>query len=286
MITEKAFAKLNLNLHILPDLLPNGFHEVHFLNCEIDLHDDLSFEFQSREIEVISDVALQVEKEQNLIYKAAMALKKKIGDNALGAKIILQKNIPIKAGLGGGSSDAAATLRGLTQLWRVTLNDQNLLEIAEKIGKDVPYSLQGGLCEVKGDGNQIIPLSYILPELWLIIIFPPEEKPSTGWMYSQLDHTQIGKNLQVVEEMKTALKSSDKSKFLHTIFNDFEVMVYEKFPRVQDVKDDLNIAGAEKVLLAGSGLSVVGFFTSISKRDEAVVRLGKKYEVRKTQIHI
>ena len=187
MIKEKAYAKLNLNLHIIPQPLKNGLYPVKFINCQINLFDELLFKPIKKKIEGVA--------EDNLVYKAAVLLKKLINGKSLGVRIYLKKNIPIKVGLGGGSSDAAATIIGLAKLWKIKLNQAKLNYLADKLGKDVFYCLKGGVCEVLSDGSVIHDLRLTLPKLFLVIVIPDKEKPSTAWMYQNLDKELIGKNL-------------------------------------------------------------------------------------------
>ena len=153
MIKEKAWAKLNLNLHLIPKRLKNDLYPVRFINCQINLFDELSFETIKKKIEGIA--------EDNLIYQAAILLKKLVRNQDLGARIYLKKNIPIKAGLAGGSSDAAAAIKGLAKLWKIKLSQSQLNYLADKLGKDVHYCLQGGLCQIEGDGSKIIPFFFL-----------------------------------------------------------------------------------------------------------------------------
>lgn len=276
MIKEESWAKLNLSLNLLPQKLPNGFYPVKFINCETDLHDELFFEARAKDIEIICE-DLRIPQENNLAYKAAIFLKKLVQNPKLGVKITLKKKIPLKAGLGGGSSNAAATIKGLSQLWQTHLTEQTKHLLAGKLGKDVYYSLKGGLCEVSGDGSKVVTLEDNLQVFHLLIIVPKEEKPSTAWMYQHLNKEQIGKNIDKYKKLYNAIKEKNKKGILNNLFNDFESLAVASFPIIQKIKKDLEKADASKTLLAGSGLSVVGFYETERQAVKAKEKLLKIY---------
>jgi len=270
MIREKAYAKINLNLHLIPKRLNNNFYPVRFINCQINLFDELTFKSIKNKIEGVS--------EDNLIYKAAILLKKLVKDQNLGAKIYLKKNISVKAGLAGGSADAATTIIGLSKLWKIKLNQSQLNYLADKLGKDVYYCLQGELCQIEGDGSKIIFLDSKLPKFWLVIITPEEKKPSTAWMYNNLDINNIGKNRFKFEKIKEAIISKNKKDIIKNLQNDFESLAVNCCSNIINIKNDLIDNGALNTLLAGSGYSIVGFFDSKNKAVNAYENLKVKYK--------
>jgi 4-diphosphocytidyl-2-C-methyl-D-erythritol kinase len=278
MIKLKAYAKLNLNLHIIPRPLRNGLYPVKFINCQLDLHDDLFFERIKNKIKIISNNSQLPKTEDNLIYKAAVLLKKNINDPSLGAKIRLKKNIPVKAGLAGGSSDAASTLKGLIKLWHIKVTPNILLKIAGQLGKDVFYCLKGGLCEILSDGKVVNNLKTALPKLFLVIIVPDKNKSSTEWMYQNLNKEIIGKNLDKFEKLKKAIILKNNKEIIENLFNDFENLALNEFPLIAKIKDDLVKNGALKTLLAGSGLAVAGFFKEEKKAKITFNNLKIKYK--------
>lgn len=256
----KAYAKLNLSLNLLPKKLKSGLYPVKFINCQIDLFDIL---------EIKKGKTFPLES-TNLIHKAAEIL-------GVGAEVKLQKNIPMLGGLAGGSSDGAETLKALIKLYRLKVNDTQLNEYANQLGKDVCYCIKGGLCEVGGDGTKIKKIPYKLSKFFLIIIYPNDTKPSTGFMYQNLDIDKIGKNLNKFLKLKKAIKENNKMEIIKNIFNDFEELAIEKFPEVGKIKNDLSNAGADNTILLGSGLGVAGIFVNKNKRDKAIRVLEKSY---------
>jgi|SRR3972149_8955867 len=280
MIKKTAFAKLDLAIHINPNKLSDGYHPVDYIVSQINLSDELLIEQKENNIEIICDQPNVPKNKENFIYLAAQLLKEMAQNRDLGAKIILNKNIPIKAGFGGGSSDAAAVTSGLSKLWNINLDEKQLADLATVLGKDFYYSLHGGLSEVQGRGKdyKVIPLSSKLPNFWLLVIVPFEEKPSTGWVYEHLYKKKLGKNSSKFEKLKLAIQQKNKEAFLDNLFNDFEDSVILHFPIVKKIKHDLKEAGALQTLMAGAGLSVVGFFSTQKEAESTKQKLKNKYK--------
>ncbi|OGE03829.1 4-(cytidine 5'-diphospho)-2-C-methyl-D-erythritol kinase [Candidatus Curtissbacteria bacterium RIFCSPLOWO2_01_FULL_41_18] len=276
MTKTTAYAKLDLAININPKKMTDGHYPVRYIDCQIDLCDKLTFENQIEKIEVICDDPSLPVDEDNFVYKAAILLKEMVGKKRLGTKITLVKNIPIKAGFGGGSSDAAATILGLSRLWKVKLSDNQIKRVARDLGKDFYYSYYGKVSEVVGKGKnyEIMPFRSCLPKFWLLVVVPDVEKPSTGWVYENLKTKNIGRNFDKqsfstnkIEKLKTAIWQSDKMGILKNLTNDFEDSVFSYYPIIGEIKDDLARAGAQAAIMAGSGLSVVGFFGSKKKAE-------------------
>lgn len=277
MIKKKAFAKLNLNLHVVPQKNGKGYHPVRFINTQLALHDELLFEPASSGVEVICDDKEMPRQEDNLVYKAALLLQE-MDPQKRGIRITIKKNIPIRAGLGGGSSDAAVTVHTLSELWNIHLTERQQARLADVLGKDVHYSLSGGVAEVGGDGDQVISLPLNTPKIWVAIIVPKESKPSTGWMFAQIDKKKVGQNMHFIPKIKEAMEAKNQDNFLNCIFNDFQTDVFKHFPQTLLMKQDLEDSGASATLLCGSGLSMVGFFTGKAKAFRARKLLSDKYK--------
>lgn len=279
MLRETAHAKFDLAIHIEPRKASDGFFPVHYIDCQLDLCDVLIFEQRKKDIEIICDHPKVPANEDNFIYKAAILVKKVSGSTGLGARIILKKNIPVKAGFGGGSSDAAAAVIGLCRLWKIRLNQKQTAGFGRELGKDFYYSLYGKLSEVVGKGKNydIMPFRTSLPKFWLLVVVPQAEKPSTGWVYEHLKGKNIGRNFDKMVRLKKAIENGDRGEILRNLTNDFEDEICRKFPIVKETEKDLTRAGAEAVLMAGAGLSVVGFFSSKAKAEQGKVKLKGKY---------
>lgn len=275
MIKTKAYAKLNLNLHIIPDKkykTKTGYYPVRSINCEIDLHDDLIFEAQKEKIDLICDNK-ELSNSKNIIYKTALLLKEVIHKPNVGVRMTLKKNIPIKAGFGGGSSDAAIAIKSLEKLWDIHISSKQKKTIINKLGSDVFYSMKGGVCEVSGKGDRIRLLSNLIPKLWLIIILPEYSKPSTDWMYSKLKLNTIGENLKKYKQLKKAIIQKNKKNILNLLHNDFEHVVSKQYPSIIELKKDLLNNRALQTLIAGSGLGIIGFYTSRKEMKQAYKKL-------------
>ena len=280
MIKERAHAKLNLNLHIFPDLKfkkETGYYPIHFINCELELHDDLSLEKQEGRITLTCDNE-ELSNDENLVYKAALLLKKEINNAKLGVKITLRKRIPIKAGLGGGSSDAAATIRGLLKLWDVTITPSQQKGIIDSLGSDIFYFMQGGLCEVLSKGESVVKLSASLPKLWAVLITPPTSKPSTAWMYKNINTSTIGLSLDKLNTLKDGIVQKKKKDIINSVHNDFEKIIAELYPTLENIKKDLKSSGSLHELIAGSGLTIVGFYLTKQSAEKAFINLQIKYK--------
>lgn len=279
MFKTKAYAKLDLAIHITPKKKVGGYYPVHYIDCQINLADELIFEAQKGKITVICESLELSNERENFVYRAAQNLKKIVGGKELGAKITLKKNIPIRAGFGGGSSDGAATLLGLSKLWKVNVSKNQIRELAHALGKDFYYSVWGGLSEVVGDGKNydVVQIKSRMADFWLLVVVPKEEKPSTGWVYDHLKRDSLGKNSDKIKKLKKAFLKRDKMGILKNLNNDFENSVSSYYPVVLRIKEDLAKAGAGASIMAGSGLSVVGFFESQKEAEVGKEQLKGKY---------
>lgn len=275
MISRNAYAKLNLNLHIIADRAHKtrtGYFPVHFINCELDLHDELYFENIPHDIKFeCSDGNLS--NESNSVYKAAHILKKIVGNSQLGVKITLKKHIPVLAGLGGGSSDGVACIRGLIELWNIKLSDNTRNKIISKLGTDVYYSWEEGVCEIEGVGDRVTKITNTLPLLYAIIVVPDRSKPSTKVMYDSLDMLFCGKNETKLYNLKIAIQKDTSDEIVHNLHNDFDQVAERLYPEHKKIKEDFIQSGADSVILAGSGLSVVGLFIDKLKSEMAYKKL-------------
>jgi len=271
-----ARAKLNLNLHILPQG-SDGMFPVHYINCELDICDALWFEKQTGIIEVICDFPGVPNGRENLVYKAAQLLKDYSRTND-GVKVRIEKHIPVRSGLGGGSADAAAALRVLTNLWKVKISKQELLTLARKVGMDVCYSLIGGLALVEGDGSAVTSLPLYLPKACVLILVPFEEKPSTQWSFRQLSNNSVGIDIAKTDGMQKALKEKNQDVFFSSLHNDFEGPLTAHFPIIGQMKADLLHSGAKGTNLCGAGLAMAGFFVTKKEATLAQQVFKEKYK--------
>jgi 4-diphosphocytidyl-2-C-methyl-D-erythritol kinase len=244
----KAPAKINLTLEVLGER-PDGFHEIRSVIQTIDLYDSLRFR-SSRQFLFSSDNPDFIA-EESLVSRAAAILQEASGLTR-GAAIDIKKRIPLVAGLGGDSSDAAAVLSGLNRLWELRLSPAQLLELAPGLGSDVPFFLYGGTALVKGRGEKVKALPP-LPRRWVVLLVPPFPRMAekTAKLYASLKpgHYTDG---QITESLVKALNDRRGLK-PSMLFNTFENVAFELFPGLKTYRDHFVKLGAYNVHLAGSG---------------------------------
>jgi 4-diphosphocytidyl-2-C-methyl-D-erythritol kinase len=247
MLTVKAPAKINLTLEVLGKR-PDGFHDIRSVIQAIDLCDSLGFALGD-DIEVTSRNPDFVA-EKSLIPSAATLLKRAKGCTE-GATIEVEKKIPFASGLGGDSSDAAAVLLGLNQLWPRELKPTQLFDLATRLGSDVAFFLQWGTALVEGRGEKVAPLPS-LPRSWVVLFVPPlpPVEGKTKKLYAKLKpgHYSDG---EITDKMVVGLTRGAVSPSM--LFNTFENVAYGFFPKLKVYKEHFLKLGAENVHLAGSG---------------------------------
>lgn len=267
-VTVPSFAKINWILKV-GDRRKDGFHDICTVFQTVSLRDTLTFSPANSLKLHCSDPLLETGPE-NLVLRAAAALKDRFSVE-FGARIALEKNIPFPGGLGGGSSNAAAALVGLSCLWDLRPSEKELLEIASELGSDVPFFLCGGTALGTGRGTVIEEVPEIVNE-FLLIAAPRVDVP-TRTAFEMLDRARLTKErpkfiLNVCRELAEALVSG------HVVpENDFETAVFELAPEVKRTRDILLLSGASSALLAGSGASVFGIFDSDEDRRAAIESL-------------
>ena len=246
MVKAAAYAKVNLALEVL-GRRADGYHSVTTVLQTVDLADQLSFEPASEVSVECSEPELSGK--ENLAWKAALALQEASGSRH-GARIWIDKHIPTAMGLGGGSSDAGATLVALNRLWEVDLPAGRLEEISRSLGADVPFFVKGGTALGEGRGD-ILKLLKPLSELWVVLVCPEIRiAGKTGRLYSMLGKTSYT-NGQVTRALVNAINFSCFSHEL--LFNVFEQVAVDAFPGLDGIMEDMNQAGADFVHLSGTG---------------------------------
>jgi len=258
-LSLKAPAKINWFLKII-NKRDDGYHNILSVMQCIDVYDTLEFE-SSDSIEVTSD--LDISPESNLVYKAASLLKQHTSYKG-GMKITIQKTIPVSAGLGGGSSDAAHTLLGLNFLWGVGLGREELCELGLKLGADVPFFLHGSPAIVEGRGEKITDIDHCASP-FVILLVKPSIGISTAWAYRFFDMHKLPKLTKKPVDIKLfchALVRGDVVSLSSMIQNDLENVVIDKHPVIEKLKKKMIESGALFSLMTGSGPTVFGVFDS------------------------
>ncbi|GEB34014.1 4-diphosphocytidyl-2-C-methyl-D-erythritol kinase [Brevibacillus sp. 1238] len=251
-ISVKAPAKINLTLDVLAKR-PDGYHEVEMVMTTVDLADrvDLTLR-EDGEITLDCSASFVPDDIRNHAYKAAVLLKERYQVRQ-GVRLYIDKQIPVAAGLAGGSSDAAATLRGLNQLWNLGLSLDELAEIGAEIGSDVPFCVYGGTALAKGRGEQITHLGTPAP-CWVILAKPPIGV-STPDVYGNLRVDKID-NHPDTRQMLQAISEQDFSLMCQSLGNVLENVTLSLYPQVRQIKELMIASGADGVLMSGSGPTV------------------------------
>jgi 4-diphosphocytidyl-2-C-methyl-D-erythritol kinase len=254
-ISEKAPAKINLTLDALYKR-DDGYHELEMVMTTIDLADRIDLiEIPNRStISLESSSGLVPQDERNLAYMAASLLKRKMGIDR-GVRIRIFKHIPVAAGLAGGSSDAAATLRGLNRLWKLGLSLEELAEIGAEIGSDVPFCVYGHTAIAKGRGEILIPIP-APPACW-VVLAKPTHGVSTSEVFRALKVDQIEHHPQT-SAMVAAIQTGDYEGMIKHLGNVLETVTMSRYPEVSRIKQKMIQFGADGVLMSGSGPTVFG----------------------------
>ena len=259
-VSIKAPAKINLSLDALRKR-EDGFHEVAMVMTTVDLADRIELTLlEADEIKIESSGGFVPLDERNLAFQAALLLKKTFNITK-GVYIHISKHVPVAAGLAGGSSDAAATLKGLNELWGLGLSLDELAELGAKIGSDVSFCVYGGTALATGRGEKIHHISSP-PPCWVLLAKPPIGV-STGAVYRNLRLQGI--KHPDVEGMVKAIEEKDYDKICSLLGNVLESVTLKMYPEVKHIKEQMMRLGADAVLMSGSGPTVFGLFQHESR---------------------
>ena len=258
-VEEKAYAKINLVLNI-GDLRPDGYHDIQTIMQSLELHDDVTVEQTGGTgITVTASVDTIPTDESNLAVKAVKAFAAKTGVPADGLSIHIEKRIPVAAGLGGGSSDAAATLRALNVLYETNLSVDELAEIGIEVGSDVPFCVHGGCAYVEGKGDMVVPTTP-LPQC-IIVIGKPDLAISTEKMYQRFDQAELPQRADHTPEIMLGLRWENLKAVAESVGNAFEqVLMKNERNTVDMMKEVMNQFGTLGTAMTGSGPAVFGIF--------------------------
>jgi 4-diphosphocytidyl-2-C-methyl-D-erythritol kinase len=270
-ITLRAFAKINLSLRVAPGPR-EGFHDVQTILQGISLSDRVTCEARRGPFEIRCRMPGVPTDRTNLVWKAAQLLWDAAGRSGepRDAVVTLQKKIPMQAGLGGGSSNAAAALLGLRRLWKLRVSDGQLHALAATLGSDVPFFLLGGTALGLGRGDELYPLQQ-LPRHWVVLAIPPfgvATKDAYRWFDEEKGNRE-GFSQRGPEK---------PSRFLFPnipLTNDLEGPVIERHPAIGQLKQRFTERGALLAAMSGSGSTVFGVFASARAANGAARALAK-----------
>jgi len=272
-LTLKARAKINLTLDVL-SRRENGYHDVEMIMQQINLFDSITLATWSSPDIVLtcSDPFLPVD-DKNIAYKAAALMKEMFGI-VHGFEIHIEKNIPIAAGLAGGSTNAAAVIIGINTLCRLNLDLESMQGIGFKLGADVPFCFLEGCAVARGLGEQLTSIKGF-EHAWMVLV-KPNFGVSTKDVYTSLDLEAV-KTHPDTKAMIKALETQSRKEILAGLCNVLEHVTLALYPKVSEVKALLTGFGADGVLMSGSGPTVFGVFGSYERAKTAHKKLKKLY---------
>ena len=265
-LTECSYAKVNLGLKII-NQSPDKYHNICSIFIQINLHDKLYF-IPNKKFKIESQGIKSPIGEKNIVFKVAQILNKEFGIN-IKHKIIIDKNIPIGGGLGGGSSNAATTLKVLANLYDLNISYDDYIKLANQLGSDIPFFFRGGVKLIEGTGNIIKKINAPALENKKILLVFPKFNISTKWAYSQ-----IKKHLDTTNN-KTKFSPLTENVNWGVFNNDFEKIVCLTYPEILKIKDILDKEGAFYSGLSGSGSTMFGIYNNTYSLDNAISLLSE-----------
>ena len=274
----KAFAKINIYLDVLSKR-DDGYHEMEMVMLPLELHDTIEIEsvIGLRDSYVTCDHVDLQETKYNLINTTINKLRE-LYSFKQNFNIKVHKEIPISAGLGGGSSNSAATLHAFNNLLKLKISPERLNEIAKTIGADVPFCLYNKPALVRGIGEEITPIK--LHHQYFVLIIKPKRGLSTKRVFEKADTIELDHGN--VKDVIDALKVGDDEKLAAAMSNSLEKASLMMVPEIQDVKDTLRKDGLKMVMMSGSGSAVYGLSTDHNK----MKALLKKYEKAGYEVYL
>lgn len=265
-VNYKARAKINLGLDVCRKL-ENGYHEVKMVMQMVDIYDELEFKKS-----ITPDIILSVDSRNelgdisnNLIFRAAKLMKEYFGIKD-GIEVHLKKNIPVAAGMAGGSTDAAATMLAMNELFELGQTKEKLMELGVRLGADVPYCILGGTALAEGIGEKLTPLP-APPNAHILVVKPPIMVP-TKWVYETLRANELVTHPDI-DGMVDAIKQGDLLGITSRMENVMETVTEKEYTIITRIKDDMMEQGALNAMMSGSGPSIFGIYESKEQADKA-----------------
>ncbi|MCE5315446.1 MAG: 4-(cytidine 5'-diphospho)-2-C-methyl-D-erythritol kinase [Armatimonadota bacterium] len=265
-----SYAKVNLTLEI-SEKRPDGFHEIDSVVQTIDITDDLIMEkVEPGVIRVGSDTLGVPEGRGNIVYRACEAFFARAGLRG-GVECFLRKRIPMQAGLGGGSGNAAAAVAGLNVMYECGLSAGEIADIVAEVGSDSPLFVYGGTVRMRGRGELIEPLPDA-PQMHMVVV-KPDAGVSTAWAYGEFDRLSVHERKRAGEDAQRSILAGDRGGLISSLYNDFDPIVCAAVPDVERAKRLLMRSGAEWAMLSGSGSAVFGIFETCERASGAAIDL-------------
>lgn len=251
-----SHAKINLSLDVVRKR-DDGYHEIKSIMQQIDLRDFLSISENKNGVIITCDNDQVPVDESNLVYKAWEELSKLLNTN-IGIRVDIKKRIPVAAGLAGGSTNCATTLKALNKLWNLGLSERELTNIGIKIGADVPYCLMGGTALAEGIGEKLTKLSSFKDKA--VLVANPGIQISTAYAYSKLE---LGKRNYNIKELLECMGNDDIQCLSKKMYNVMEDSIIPEHPQIGKIKEMMISNGALGALMSGSGASVFGLYEDL-----------------------
>lgn len=266
-LTMQSYAKINLALDVLEDR-EDGYHEIDTIMQELDLFDEITIETGRGGFVLTCDQPVLPLDENNLVYLAWKALENRVANNSV--NIHIKKRIPVASGLAGGSSNAAATLVGLSKFWDLNVTSTELEEIAAEIGSDVPFFIQGGTQRARGRGEILEELpTYADKNIVLITV---DQRISSRYVYEKVENNGNFDIDSLVKYME-----ADSPKAYDLMQNQLETVSLQEVPELGEIKQGLERMGADVALMSGSGPTVFGLFESREAAEEVYKHVEDKF---------
>ena len=269
----KSYAKINLTLDVLGKR-ENGYHDVAMIMQTVGVFDLLIIDKTPFDIVVTTNLKYVPSNEKNIAYKAAASFFKYTGIHG-GIKIRIKKNIPVAAGLAGGSGNAAAVLCAMNVLYNAGLSYDELCEIGAKLGADVPYCFDGGTCLAEGIGERLTKLK-AMPKMTVLLVKPPINI-STAAIYEEIDNADII-NHPDTERVIKAIENRDISVIADNLCNVMEAVTERENPVIADIKERMKSGGAAGASMSGSGPTVFGLFEDYNKAKLLADEFAKEFK--------
>ena len=271
----KSYAKINLYLNI-GQKLNDGYHNIETIIQTVDLYDEIFLEpIKKPDIHIECNNPEVPTEKKSVMYQAVVML---IANTGKGIRMVLNKNIPIASGLGGGSSNIAAIMVGINKIFNLKLSKAQLIDMAAKFGMDVPFFITRGTVLAQGRGELIVPLPSVCPSIPLILI-NPGIKTQTEWAYQLFDQLSDSNKEQVpsVSHFLNEKKVIKPSEIQQIVYNSFDAILSKEYPIIENIKNRLKNLGASAVALSGSGPTVYGLFEKQGCRDKAYKNIKEEY---------
>lgn len=264
----KAFAKINLSIDVIGER-EDGYHEVRMIMQSIDLYDSLKFENRMNDIKIYCNSPYIPCDRRNIVYRV-LELLKKMYNVPFGMEVDIEKRIPVAAGLGGGSTDAASAIIAANEIWKLNMSYDDMMTAGKQVGADVPFCIKGGTALAEGIGERITNLPS-LGKLSIVLAKPPIPV-STREVYGNLKMDEIV-NRPETEKLVKALYDKNFKYIASSMVNVLETVTVKKYPVIEEIKSIMMQSGALGSLMTGSGPTVFGIFESLLLTEKCYNRL-------------